>query len=270
MTTSYITYEYWTPDGKVFYVGAGKKKRAHQHLEQAIAIYSGKSIVPQKCNKHKIYTILGLLKNGTLPIIKIVYEGERDDAFALEVQLIKKYGRADMGTGTLTNLNDGGYSGNWGMKMSIETKKRLSQMRQGEKNSFYGRHHTIENKKKQSEHRKSIYKGNGNPFYGKHHSEETKSKHSAKLKAKFQSGELIPHKHTDSHKNKLSQKYHGENNPYAKEFIVTDPSGIETQIKCLLNWCRNNGFSRDTFMSMLRKNNSPNRGNAKGWRIRRL
>ena len=46
----------------------------------------------------------------------------------------------------------------------------------GEKNSFYGKHHSEEIKKKMSEARKGKHLGKDNPFYGKTHSEEFRKK----------------------------------------------------------------------------------------------
>lgn len=44
----------------------------------------------------------------------------------------------------------------------------------GDKNSFYGKTHTVENKLRQSELMRGKYTGEANPFYGKKHSSETK------------------------------------------------------------------------------------------------
>lgn len=101
---------------------------------------------------------------------------------------------------------------NIGKTLSAETKAKISESEQGEKNPFYGKHHTPETKAKIS----AIHKGKvispetrakmseahknpspetraklsasrtgeKNPFYGKHHTAETKAKISAKKKAK--------------------------------------------------------------------------------------
>lgn len=77
---------------------------------------------------------------------------------------------------------------NTGRKASLETRKRMSESRKGEKNGFFGKKHSNENKKrikearlgvKQSEETKAKYKnrsGKNNGFFGKKHSEETKQK----------------------------------------------------------------------------------------------
>jgi hypothetical protein len=48
-----------------------------------------------------------------------------DEAFIKESEYISKYGRKDLGTGTLRNLSNGG-EGNSGHKHSLETRKKLS------------------------------------------------------------------------------------------------------------------------------------------------
>jgi len=57
-----------------------------------------------------------------------------------------------------------------GKKMSEVTKKKLSELGLGEKNHFFGKHHTQESKKKIGK------KGEKHPFFGKRHSEASKRK----------------------------------------------------------------------------------------------
>lgn len=56
--------------------------------------------------------------------------------------------------------------------VSEETKLKIHNAMLGEKNYFYGKHHTEETKKLQS----LIKMGSNNPMYGRKHSEETKQK----------------------------------------------------------------------------------------------
>lgn len=122
----YITYEYRHPDtGEVFYVGAGQKRRATYHLNEARKIMNG--VVQNTGNRHKNNTIISILKLEKEPNIVIVYEGDKAGAFAEEVRLISKYGRRDNGTGCLTNLTDGGVSGVSGLKLSEERRRQISE-----------------------------------------------------------------------------------------------------------------------------------------------
>jgi group I intron endonuclease len=69
---------------------------------------------------------------------------------------------------------------NKGRRLSEKTKRKMSEVKRGEKNHNYGKHysHSEETKKKMSE----AKKGKKNPFYGKHHTEEIKRKISEKEK----------------------------------------------------------------------------------------
>ena len=64
-----------------------------------------------------------------------------------------------------------------GRKASEETKLMFSKTRQGENNSFYGKHHTEETKKILSDkHKEYLSNPENHGMYGKHHSEESKRK----------------------------------------------------------------------------------------------
>ena len=57
-----------------------------------------------------------------------------------------------------------------------EYKLKLSENSSGKNNSFYGKHHTEETKRKMSLAKYGVYDGDKNPMYNKHHSEEIKCK----------------------------------------------------------------------------------------------
>lgn len=100
------------------------------------------------------------------------------------------------------NLTEGG-GGTFGYVLSEETKRKMSIANSGEKNGFYGKHHSEETKRFLSEMRIGKYNGEDNGFYGKHHSEESKRKMSNARKKR-----II----TEETKRKLSIINSGENN----------------------------------------------------------
>ncbi len=89
------TFEY-----QPFYVGKGKKKREKSHM------------YPSNLRKksYKNNTIKKVLKEtGEEPIHFRIYENlTNEEAIRIEAELIKFFGRVDLGTGLLTNMTDGG------------------------------------------------------------------------------------------------------------------------------------------------------------------
>lgn len=61
-----------------------------------------------------------------------------EDACEKEIEFIKLYGRLDNSTGILCNLTNGG-DGSFGVKVSDETKKKLSKLFSGVNNPMYGK-----------------------------------------------------------------------------------------------------------------------------------
>jgi len=71
---------------------------------------------------------------------------------------------------------------------SEETKQKISLNHanmNGNKNPFYGKHHTKEMRQRWSEWKKKYKSGKNHPIYGKHRSENTKRKISLSLKGKY-------------------------------------------------------------------------------------
>ena len=97
----------------------------------------------------------------------------------------------------------------------INKKLKNRKVYVGQNNPFYGKHHTEETKKKQSE----TKKGCNNYFYGKHHTEEAKKKQSESHKGKQN---FLGKKHTEEWKLKQSERKKGKNNAmYGKSGILS-------------------------------------------------
>ena len=66
--------------------------------------------------------------------------------------------------------SQGDRNGFYGKHHSNETKQKLKEAccQYGELNGMYGRHHTLESRKKMSKSRQNMYNGSKNPAYGKH------------------------------------------------------------------------------------------------------
>ena len=71
-----------------------------------------------------------------------------------------------------------------GKKQSEESKRKKSEKLKGEKSYMFGKHLSEETKRKLSEAKRGKYIGENNPCYGKHLSEETKRKISLAQKGK--------------------------------------------------------------------------------------
>jgi hypothetical protein len=79
-----------------FYIGKGFGRRAWHHIRNID--YT-----------HKSNTIQKILREGYEVQVEILQDNlTEESAFELEIQLISKYGRRDLGTGCLTNLTAGG------------------------------------------------------------------------------------------------------------------------------------------------------------------
>lgn len=142
----FYVYAYNREDGTPYYIGKGTGKRAWR--------------------KH---TPINLPKDKNRIII-LRDNLDEQSAFLLEIELIQKYGRKDIGTGILHNRCDGG-QGNSGYSQSDEARKKISVAHQG-------RHHTEQSKQNMSTGQK-----------GKTFSEEAKLNMSIASKGKKKSRE---------------------------------------------------------------------------------
>ncbi len=118
-----------------------------------------------------------------------------------------------------------------GIKASGETKRKMSQARRGQNNSFYGRHHSEETKQKLRITR-AKYCGINHPLYGKMMPEERKNKISQSLEGRFRGSDSPNYGKPKSEeiRNKIREdhlgKYTGGDNPHAKAVINLDTGEI--------------------------------------------
>lgn len=131
----YYVYEYLRTDNTPYYIGKGRKNRAFTKQGHTVPL-------PPKDR------------------IKFVAENlSAEEAKNLEIELISKYGRKDLGTGILRNLTDGG-EGSPGRLASDETKQKLKEARAKQitteetrekmRQAHTGRKHSEETRKKMS------------------------------------------------------------------------------------------------------------------------
>lgn len=217
-----------------FYVGKGKNERSHSHLFKSML---------NGTNKHKCNKIRKLLaKNITPHVVMLASNLTEDEAFTLEKEIIKKYGRHDLKLGPLTNATDGG-EGSSNKIFTPEYRKKLSDAtresilsgkrnndawkysRLGKKDSdetkekraasLRGKCRTVEAKANMSRGQKQFRLNNpdfkNSSMLGKHHSDETKAKLSASLKIALSKPET---------KELRSKVNRGANNPRARPVTI--------------------------------------------------
>jgi len=100
----YYVYQYLREDGTPYYIGKGKGNR----------LYSKKHSVNLPTDKNRIQIISDNLS--------------QENARLLEIELIAKYGRKDLGTGILRNKTDGGEGCS---NPSAEIRKKMSDANKG-------------------------------------------------------------------------------------------------------------------------------------------
>ncbi len=127
---SYYVYTYSDPDtNQPFYVGKGTEYRSVIHLQEAQRAINKPGRKSRKINK-----IIKILKQNKLPLIdKVVTDITNDEACKIEIELILKFGRLDIGTGILYNLTDGG-DGCCNRIMCEQEKQRIAVRMTGNQN----------------------------------------------------------------------------------------------------------------------------------------
>lgn len=119
----YYVYVYYCQQNIPFYVGYGKNKRMFDHLNEAA---KNPKAVP---GQHKLNKIRKMLRGGFVPKIEVISSNlTKDEAIKLEIELIEKIGRSDLGLGPLTNMTRGG---DGTVEWSDDLRNRLSKKRKG-------------------------------------------------------------------------------------------------------------------------------------------
>ena len=172
----FYVYLYLDPvDLQPFYVGKGKGKRAWQHLKF-------------KGHTHFLNKVRRIQEELGIDPVVVIYQDNllEQDAFELENELIKFYGRENNSTGCLCNLTDGG-EGTSGHVVSEEERKKRSAHRKGiPRLDLRGIYRTVEQRynmsiahigktlpEEQKIKMRNAHLGEKNHFYGKKHSPET-------------------------------------------------------------------------------------------------
>lgn len=144
----YYIYEYLREDNTPYYIGKGQGNRAFTKQGHTVPL-------PPRSR-------IRIIKQGLTAI----------EARNLEIELIAKYGRKDLGTGILRNMTNGG-EGSPGRITTEETKQKLKKARKLQKTS------------KETREKMRI------AHTGKVHSEETKKKMAEAAKGRTKSLETI-------------------------------------------------------------------------------
>lgn len=147
MNNSYV-YAYLREDGTPYYIGKGVGKRYKD---------------PHTVTVPPEDRIQFIKKNLT-----------DTDAIALEIELIAKYGRKDLGTGILRNQTEGGEGGIPGPAV----REKLSKAKLGKKPNNYGKKYTTG----PSELKSAAKQGKNNPQYGKERTEDERNRIAKSIK----------------------------------------------------------------------------------------
>ena len=139
--------------GEIFYVGIGKQNRPYS-----------------KSKRNKFWNSIAEKCGWS---VEIIYEDlSWDDACKKERELIKQYGRRDLGEGILTNMTDGGegnqniiYTPEWIEKQRISSTGRIQSEETKKKRALKqtGIKFTEQRKKNISESKKGLNLGSNNP-----------------------------------------------------------------------------------------------------------
>jgi len=175
----FYTYAHCRPDGSIFYIGKGQRKRAWDVV-----------------NRSKVWKEY-VKKLGNYEV-KILSKWQTEkDAFYHEILLISCFKDLKI---ELINVANGG-QGASGYKHKEETILKMKEIHSGENNHFFGKLHSEESKKLISETKKA---NPSRPWLGKPRSEDTRRKIAESLRGK------PGKKHTEESKHKISLAHMGK------------------------------------------------------------
>jgi len=201
---NYYTYAYLREDGTPYYIGKGKGNRIdNPHY---------------RSNKTKVRVPLPPKQRR----VKLKQNLSEEKAYKHEMYMISIFGRKDLGTGILLNMNDGGKGGSSGPRYSTR----------GEKNHRYGKSPLTKGK---------IWVTNGI---------ENKMIFPNELEDGWYRGRIKVH--VDEGKEKVLKQLR-ENNPNAKKYKIIFRDGTEQVVKQLSTWSRENGHSYTNIKSIVHR-----------------
>jgi hypothetical protein len=240
----FYVYVYRCPITKIpFYVGKGCGSRIFKHLYETYKTTENK----------KKYAIIKNLSNLKLkPIIgRYAKNLTEERAYDIEEFLIQKWGRRDLDeNGILTNVcQNNRPPNNIGRTHSIETIKKQSESKLGDKNPMYGKigenHHNYG---------KPGLSGSKNGFYGKTHTIEVRQKVTESNRRR--KGTI---KMSDAQRKFLSKIN-------CKTWVVTSPDNTEYIVENLKLFCRENNLCKYSHLMLQRLHlNYTKTGNKSDW-----
>lgn len=115
---NYYTYVIIDPRNKQpFYVGKGTGNRMYSHWLHRNLKNNGNVLVKQKMKKIELEKLKPIYE-------KILYNVNQHMALQKEIELVKLYGRLDIGTGILCNFTNGGEAGSSSWSPQTRQRKR--------------------------------------------------------------------------------------------------------------------------------------------------
>jgi hypothetical protein len=198
----FYTYAYLREDRTPYYIGKGQGKRIHNpHYRN---------------NKTRVRVPLPPMNRRILLKQNLTEE----EAFKHEKYMIDVFGRKDLGTGILLNMNDGGKGGSSGPRLSVS----------GEKNPMWG---------KQSIQKGKIWITNNLENMMVFPNQIPEGWYRGRIKV-----------HNDNSKKILKDRM-SENNPNAKKYMVIFRDGTEKIVNQLSTWARENGHNYSTVKAIV-------------------